>query len=285
MTEAFDIDAWCKTVPGLEKAADGHWRSRTLSDVSYDESGHSTLAELEERSYWFNHRNAIIASMIGRHMTSGPLFDIGGGNGYVSLALQRAGLSPVVVEPGPAGVETARERGLPVIEAAFQDLDIPDNSLPAAGMFDVLEHIEDDRAALSGLRRALKDQGLLFLAVPAHQPLWSAEDIAAGHYRRYTLSTLRSALHDSGFEIVDSTYFFKALIPPMYLLRSLPYAVGLTRGDYKRRIKTAHDLPRGPVGAAIGRSFRSERARVDAGGRVFTGTSLFVSARSKDAAQ
>src|SRR5690606_42131055 len=55
-----------------------------------------------------------------------------------------------------------------VICSTFEDLELEDNSLSNVGLFDVLEHIEDDTRTLKILRRKLKlNKGRLFLTVPA----------------------------------------------------------------------------------------------------------------------
>ncbi len=61
------------------------------ADISYPLSGHRIMAELEETSFWFNHRNDVLMTAIRRFPPPGPILDVGGGNGYVSLALKRAG--------------------------------------------------------------------------------------------------------------------------------------------------------------------------------------------------
>ena len=151
MQEIDSLPAWGAGISGLRKAADNFWELDTVADVSFPESGHSALVEIEQDSYWFNHRNDIIAAAVRQFPPDGPVFDIGGGNGYVSVGLKRAGFDCVVIEPGPAGAANAAARGFQVIRAPFQDLAVSDSTLAAAGMFDVLEHIEDDAAALAKL--------------------------------------------------------------------------------------------------------------------------------------
>ena len=40
--------------------------------------------QLEEDSFWFNHRNNIIANAVKKHSKGNVFFDIGGGNGFVA---------------------------------------------------------------------------------------------------------------------------------------------------------------------------------------------------------
>ncbi len=62
------------------------------------------------------------------------------------------------------------------------------NSYEMIGMFDVLEHIEDDQGILQKLRGNLTDNGSIVLTVPAYPSLWSDFDVRAHHQRRYTIA-------------------------------------------------------------------------------------------------
>jgi SAM-dependent methyltransferase len=55
---------------------------------------------------------------------------------------------------------------------------------------DVLEHIENDGAAMRWIADHLADDGFLVLTVPAYPWLYGFHDIATRHYRRYTKSSL-----------------------------------------------------------------------------------------------
>src|SRR5690606_21548140 len=125
----------------------------------------------------------------------GPIFDIGGGNGFVARGLAAAGFPAVVIEPGPTGARNAQARGLsPVVCAALDDAGFLPGSVPAAGLFDVLEHIEDDLGAMATLSALLPPGGRVYLTVPAYQWLWSSEDELGGHHRRYTRASLARAV-------------------------------------------------------------------------------------------
>lgn len=66
---------------------------------------------------------------------------------------------------------------------------------------EVLEHIEDDRAALEQWARWLRPGGVLLLSVPAHMARWNARDVWAGHYRRYERPNLENVLDRCGLEV------------------------------------------------------------------------------------
>jgi SAM-dependent methyltransferase len=273
MTSASDeMEDWCARVPGLRKRGDGTWTLGGSSEISYPVGGHASIAHIEETSFWFNHRNAVIAAAVRRFPPPGLLFDIGGGNGYVSMGLRQAGVACAVIEPGPVGAANAARRGFPVVQAPFQDLQVPSDSIPAAGLFDVLEHIPDDGAVLANLWRVLKPDGRIYIAVPAYQGLWSTEDDHAGHLRRYTLPQLEARLSAAGFVPEYSTYFFRPLILPICLLRALPYRLGMTAAN-----NPAED--HAPPPRWFSHLLEIEREHIASGGRFRFGASCLAVAR------
>ncbi|MCB0332599.1 MAG: class I SAM-dependent methyltransferase, partial [Bdellovibrionales bacterium] len=176
----------------LELRSDGLWVSKDQSEIAYPESGNEGCYQIEENSFWFRHRNNAIVSVIRAFAPNGAIYDIGGGNGFVSLGMKDAGFDVVLVEPGVSGALNGKKRGLEtVVCSTLQDAQFAPHSLPAVGIFDVLEHIEDDVAFLQMIRAALRPDGKLYLTVPAYQWLWSQEDVYAQHYKRYTISQLK----------------------------------------------------------------------------------------------
>ena len=215
------LDDWARSVPDLRQVDRGFWRSTKIGEVSFPGGAHATLASIEQESRWFAHRNTIFESAIARFPSSGPIFDVGGGNGFVSLGLKARGIPAIVVEPGAQGAATSINRGLPTVQAAYESLRIPDGSLPSVGMFDVLEHIESDVEALKSIHEALQSGGRLYVAVPAHQWLWSPIDELSGHFRRYSLPQLEVVMQNAGFAVEYSTYYFSALLPAILIGRVL----------------------------------------------------------------
>jgi glycosyltransferase involved in cell wall biosynthesis len=71
----------------------------------------------------------------------------------------------------------------------------------------VLEHIEDDRKALSNMFDLLEPEGRLLLLVPAHPALYCKMDANLGHYRRYRLNDLASLIRQAGFAVEHKFYF------------------------------------------------------------------------------
>ena len=216
-------------------------------ELHYPDEAHQILADIEERSFWFRHRNRVILWMAQRYPCDGPLLDVGGGNGFQSLALQNVLPSVVMVEPGPDGCRIARARGVRrVVQGQLQDLGLQPDSVGGVGLFDVLEHVRDAPALLRESARVLREDGRLYVTVPAFRVLWNEEDDFARHHRRYTVDTLRAEVESCGLAVDRCAYFFQPVFLPMLILRALPYRLrrrrGALRADAPART-AGHALP------------------------------------------
>jgi hypothetical protein len=89
------------------------------------------------------------------------------------------------------------------------------------GIFDVLEHIDDDSRVLRALRSWAAPGGALLVTVPAGPSLWSRFDVAACHRRRYTVQTLRQKLVLADFKIEYLSPFMTCLYPLLWTRRRL----------------------------------------------------------------
>jgi SAM-dependent methyltransferase len=190
-------------------------------------------------------------------------------------ALAGAGVICAVVEPGIDGTLAARTRGIdPVICARLEDLHLPQGCIAAAGMFDVLEHINDEAVALRRVHSFVRPGGRLFLTVPVYQFLFSTDDISAGHFRRYTISRLGHALFAAGFRVEFASYIFAPLPPPplIFFQRTLPSRLGLRRGVDAAR-NTAQHVPRGLAAKLMDRLLAAELHSLHAGRRLPIGGS------------
>jgi SAM-dependent methyltransferase len=265
----------------IELGPEGLWISPAVSAISYPESANELYFGVEDTSFWFAHRNQCILAAIRNLPPPGAFFDIGGGNGYVAKALQDAGLDVVLVEPGIHGSRNARRRGvLQVVCSTLHDASFCSGVLPSVGLFDVVEHIEDDRAFLSDVHSHLIPGGRIYLTVPAFPQLWSGEDAEAGHWHRYTLSQICSLLTSTGFEVEYATYFFQFLLLPIFFLRALPCRLGISsKNGGQQAVQRDHQVANSTLKHGIGWLSRHELRRICSGRRIGPGASCMVVAR------
>jgi 2-polyprenyl-3-methyl-5-hydroxy-6-metoxy-1,4-benzoquinol methylase len=268
---------------GLKLGSDGIWYSEDQQSVSYPSDGNEICQFVEDESFWFKHRNECIATVVKSYPPgkSEPIFDIGGGNGFVSLGLTKEGFNMVLVEPGLNGVANAKKRGLKnLICATTETARFRAASLPAVGLFDVIEHIEDDLSFLRSINALLRHKGRLYATVPSYRFLWSQEDDLAGHFRRYTLKEISKVLQSAGFEVEFASYIFRILPVPIFLLRALPYKLGRSKATPNNKTAERDHMAQGGVASRVMSSiFASEIEHLENNRTMRFGGSCLIVAR------
>lgn len=177
-----------------------------------------TLADVEDRHWWYKERRAILAKELRRLPTSGTALDIGAAGGGNTRVLRAHGWRPVALEYAETAAKIARERGIDVLRADARKLPVASDSVDLVTAFDVLEHIEEDYEATAEIARVLRPGGTALIAVPCDMALWSAHDEAVGHVRRYTRETLTSAIEKGGLEVQD-IWSWNVLLRPVVAMR------------------------------------------------------------------
>ena len=167
------------------------------------------------------------------------VLDLGCGAGFMSIALAERGHEVTAVDIDPDLVRLvvagAIERGIPIKTAVMSAMDIlklGESSFDAVVCLDVLEHLEDDGAAVRLLGQALCPGGVLVTSVPADPWLYGERDRSIGHYRRYTKRQLDGLLLGAGFQVEFVRSFCMLGIPPYFLFEKVlhrPVYDGLRR--------------------------------------------------------
>jgi 2-polyprenyl-3-methyl-5-hydroxy-6-metoxy-1,4-benzoquinol methylase len=115
-----------------------------------------------------------------------------------------------VAEAQPERLVALKERFAGSSKMDVRELLLPDpesaGEYSAAVSYNVLEHIEDDIAALKSMTGLVRPGGHVVTVVPAFQWAMSPADIATGHVRRYTKKSMRAAMNAAGLEIVKLHY-------------------------------------------------------------------------------
>lgn len=199
------------------------------------------LFEIEDRYFWFRNRRHLAWSWLSTHVPhvrASRFLEIGCGTGNLLASFHEKGVSCIGGDLFLEALRFARRRtSVPLCQLDANRLPFSD-AIDVVGLFDVLEHVEEDRGALCAIRSALKPGGYLLLTVPAVPSLWSARDEHACHKRRYTLKSLGRALQASGFAPVRCTYFVSALFPIVWCQRRrasrAQARLGMSREDERR---------------------------------------------------
>jgi SAM-dependent methyltransferase len=185
----------------------------------YDPKHFATLFDVEDRHFWFRARNRVLSAVVEdvvRGLVRGyRVLEVGCGDGNTLRVLETAcpGATLVGMDMFAEGLRYAQQRTrVPLVRGRIEQP--PFNvRFHLVGLFDVLEHVEDDLAALVRLRGMVEAGGLLVLTVPAHRALWSRFDEEAHHYRRYELHDLEARLGEAGFQVEYITFFMAVLYP------------------------------------------------------------------------
>jgi SAM-dependent methyltransferase len=273
---------------GIEKIAENLrfsaeeecWICDDITNISYPEEGHKYCFEIEENSFWFKHRNKVIVEILSKFPAPGTLYDVGGGNGYVAWELSNNGFEVVLVEPFLPACRNAKARGLSsIICGEFEKAGFRDGVLPAVGLFDVIEHIKDELFFLKGVKKKLMKGGRIYITVPAYEVLWSFEDIAALHFRRYHLKDLCQKLENIGYTIEYATYFFSFLFLPIFFLRTLPSKLKLRNKSTFEVNQREHVIKNTKIEKIIEWFCKRELFKIKNGRKISLGTSCVVVAR------
>ncbi len=158
----------------------------------------------------------------------GRLLEIGPGAGALLADLAELGFTCAALETSDEAFRLASTLN-PDVPIAREPSDTWRGAFDALVACEVLEHIEDDRAALAGWREWLRPGGHLLLSVPAHAHRWSATDVWAGHYRRYEKDGLRQLFEACGFTVVDLECYGFPLSNLVEPLRAWSHARALAR--------------------------------------------------------
>jgi SAM-dependent methyltransferase len=161
----------------------------------------------EREHWWFRGRARMVENLLAkssRHRT-GRVVDLGAG----SISLFPPAFDVVKVDMVvPHDVQGH------FVKTRVESMPFRDSTFVGAGLFDVLEHLEDPAHVLAEARRVVRPGGFLIYTVPAFQTLWSRHDELVGHVRRYRRSEVDGLLAREGFVPEASSMFYGFLLGP-----------------------------------------------------------------------
>ena len=216
---------------------------------------YQSMYQVEQLHWWYRSRRKIVARLI-KHLVpvvDGRILDTGCGTGG-NLGLLSGIGDTLGLEYNPDAAQLSKQRNIcPVIRAKLPDgLPFPAASCAMVTLFDVLEHIDDDKATLTSLHSVLRPQGHIVITVPAFPFLWSYHDTTHHHKRRYTRRSLEKILRESGFTIEYLSYYNFFLFPLVLVMRLIGNLTGASAGSDET-------IPAGPLNVLLEKIFAAER--------------------------
>lgn len=178
------------------------------------------LLQEAEQSWWYKGRTLVIRAMLARARIAVPvesLLDFGAGFGGMFSELARLSSQVYAFEPEMNAHAVLAHHAYTFSYSTVKEA--LSRRYELIGLFDVIEHIEDDKTFLLSLHKALIPGGLLAITVPACPFLWSEHDVAHQHFRRYTKHALSQVLSSAGYEIIVISYWDTLLFLPAAFVR------------------------------------------------------------------
>ena len=215
------------------------------------------MAELDQLHWWYRARREVLRALIERTIAlPGPeearILEVGCGTGHNFAMLRHFGRLDGLELDSAARALASRRLGHAVMDSPLPQLTgVPMGAYDLIAMLDVLEHIEDDEAALVSLARRLRPGGRLLITVPAHPWMWSAHDEVNHHKRRYTRRTLSAVVGKAGMKVEMLSWFNSLLFPLAAAARLAGRVTGKQDSD--------DTLPPGPVNWLFEKLFALER--------------------------
>ena len=186
--------------------------------------------QLEEIHWWYVGRQKILSQLFQQEIVprhNERALDIGCGTGFCTRIVATVADAVWCVEMADEMIEMLKHKitNVHIIQGLWPDVTV-DQTFSLVTLFDSLEHIEDERAALKKIESVLEPGGVVVMTVPAFPFLWSEHDVISGHKRRYTKGSMEAAIGAStGLTILRLTYFNTLFFIPIVLVRLIKNAL------------------------------------------------------------
>lgn len=216
------------------------------------------MAAHDTTHWWYRARRDILADYLTRWgdlPKDARILEIGCGTGHNLPMLAQFGEIDAIEIDETARAKASERLGKPVGTAPLPELvGVAPGSYDLVAVLDVIEHVEDDVAALKAIATALKPGGKILITVPAHQWMWSAHDVVNHHKRRYSKAGFEALLEKTGLKGRKLGYFNSLLFPVAVAARFAGKLMGKDDSD--------DSPPPKPLNALFEGIFRLERHMV-----------------------
>lgn len=172
-----------------------------------------------ENHWWHLARNRLIEQKIRQlSKQDAAILDVGCGRGVTVKYLRSKAIDCVGVEPAKACPLEQIEQYIFAGKKAEDLSEIDRNRYSLLLLLDVVEHITNPDLFLKDLTALFPNLTHVLITVPACPELWSNYDEFYGHYRRYTISMIKSLSQQLDWQLVWNFYFFQLLYLPARII-------------------------------------------------------------------
>ena len=220
------------------------------SYADYPDGGFDLTDKSGESSFWVRSRNRLFKSIVQDHLVAigkTKFLEIGCGiGGFIQQIVENENLEITGSEIYLKGLLYAK-KNLPNVDFIQFDVTqgVVGEEFDIIAAFDVIEHIENDVAAISNIYKMLRRGGSLIVTVPQHMFLWSKLDEIVKHKRRYSRREMVTKLQKNGFDISYCTSFLFVLFPLMLISRMFDKRRDQSQSDevaLEKRVKFSNAL-------------------------------------------
>ena len=164
-------------------------------------------------------------NLVNSLSTKGSILDIGAGTGEFLLTCKNDGWHVTGIEPSERAKQIAHQKGIGMEESLAN---LADHSFDVITMWHVLEHVPNLEQQLKELKRLLKPNGVLLVAVPnyksydakVYQEYWAAYDVPIHlwHFSKNAISKLFALQSMKLVQVLPMKFdsFYVALLSEKY---------------------------------------------------------------------
>lgn len=229
------------------------------------------MAELETSHWWFCARRDIISQVLDKYLKNRDnlyILDVGCGTGSYLKLLKKFG-QVLGLEPNQSMAKYCQNQGLEIVNCQIENYQSK-QKFDLITLFDVLEHIKDDRKTIRMLTNLLNKDGYLLITVPTFWYLWSRHDQVCHHYRRYKMETIENLLGNE-FKLIYISYYNFFLFPAIF--------VGLKLKSFFKADRLPAKLPNKLINWLLYKIFSSEKKLIARAKKIPFGVSLILLAQ------
>ena len=217
------------------------------------ESGvYEAEARLEATHWWFTGRRKLFARIIGKLPIGKEesVLDVGTSTGTnLRLLREMSFVNVTGIDRSDQAIRFCAEKGLGSVQLGdVTKLPFGEGTFSLVLATDIIEHIDDDAAALAEIRRVVRPDGFVLLTVPAFMSLWGLQDVVSHHKRRYRLEEFLERVRSAGLDPSEAFYFNYLLFAPIWSARQLMKIV-------KPSVRSENELNPDWLNAALGAVF------------------------------